>query len=330
MQRFEIGPSDLAASRFAFAPMAELEFLLRRLDRPGSQTATGRAFSASRWALRYEPVRHELETRVLRALRPQSWGVDFTAPPPSRMARTPDDDLEAIRSTPLSVARDQIRRALALGHGVEDDVRSVLDRTDVAIVLADALERLWHLLVEPDWPQLLAIMDRDVLYRADRLVRHGWSAALEGLDARVRWEPGAVVVDGPADDVVQLQGRGLMLVPSVFLSPGPATYTEAPWRPALVYVARGSAALWDPKPSTPLALARLIGRTRAELLLHLDTPASTTHLVAATGQTLGAVGDHLRILREAGLVARSRSGRAVIYRRTPVGDALAAVGSAWS
>lgn len=327
MLRIQVGPDDLAASRFAIAPMAELEYLLRRLDRP-SRTVSGRAFSSSRWAHRYAAVRHDLDARVLRALRPQSWGVDFTAPPPSGgMARTPEDDLAVIRSTPLSVAREQIYRALALGGVVDDDVRRVLERRDIASWLADALERLWRLLIAPDWPQLLAIADRDVLYRAERLVRAGWAAALEDLHARVRWQDGFVLITAHSHEEVRLDGRGLIFVPSVFLHPGLATYTEPPWHPTIVYVARGSAALWEPEPTTPPALARLLGQTRADLLLRLDAPASTTQLCTLTGHTLGAVGDHLRILREAGLVSRTRNGRSVVYRRTPVGDALAAVGS---
>jgi DNA-binding transcriptional ArsR family regulator len=325
--RIQVGPDDLAASRFAIAPMAELEYLLRRLDRP-SRTVSGRAFSSSRWAHRYAAVRLDLDARVLRALRPQSWGVDFTAPPPSGgMARTPEDDLAVIRSTPLSVAREQIYRALALGGVVDDDVRRVLERRDIASWLADALERLWRLLIAPDWPQLLAIADRDVLFRAERLVRVGWAAALEDLHARVRWQHGSVLITAQSHEEVRLDGRGLIFVPSVFLHPGLATYTEPPWHPTIVYVARGSAALWEPEPTTPRALARLLGQTRADLLLRLDAPASTTQLCTLTGHTLGAVGDHLRILREAGLLSRTRNGRSVVYRRTPVGDALAAVGS---
>ena len=327
MLRIEVGPDDLAASRFALAPMAELEHLLRRLDQPRSRTASGRAFSASRWARRYEDVRHDLDARVLQALRPPGWGPDFIAPPPAGMARTPEDDLAVTRSTPLSVAREQVRRALALGGAVDDDVRAVLERPDVASWIANGLERLWRLLISPDWPQLLAIVERDVQHRANRLVRGGWTAALEDLHDRVRWQGGAVVISGMADEQVHLDGRGLMFVPTVFLHPGPATYTEPPWQPAIMYSARGSAALWEPEPTTPPALARLLGTTRAELLLRLDTPASTTQLCLVTGHTIGAVGDHLRILREAGLVTRTRSGRSVVYRRTPVGDAVSAVGT---
>ena len=89
--------------------------------------------------------------------------------------------------------------------------------------------------------------------------------------------------------------------------------------------ARGVAALWErPGRAQPgTALGRLLGPSRAAVLLALDQPASTTQLVAALSQSLGGVGDHLAVLREAGLITRARSGRSVLYRRTPVGDALA-------
>lgn len=53
-------------------------------------------------------------------------------------------------------------------------------------------------------------------------------------------------------------------------------------------------------------------------------PASTTQLVITTGQCVGAVGGHLRILFDAGLLTRPRSGRTVLYQRTPAGDSLVA------
>jgi DNA-binding transcriptional ArsR family regulator len=53
---------------------------------------------------------------------------------------------------------------------------------------------------------------------------------------------------------------------------------------------------------------------------------STTQLVALTGQSLGSVGRHLRILLDSRLIRRGRAGRSVLYSRTPAGDVI--VGSA--
>ncbi len=72
----------------------------------------------------------------------------------------------------------------------------------------------------------------------------------------------------------------------------------------------------------PKALAALLGPGRAELLVALDTPKTTSQLVALTGLPLGSVGRHLRILREAGLVLRRRAGRSVLYHRTAPGQVL--------
>lgn len=48
----------------------------------------------------------------------------------------------------------------------------------------------------------------------------------------------------------------------------------------------------------------------------------SVHLVVLTGQSLGAVGRHLTILRDSGLLRRSRAGRSVLYYRTSLGDDL--------
>jgi DNA-binding transcriptional ArsR family regulator len=72
----------------------------------------------------------------------------------------------------------------------------------------------------------------------------------------------------------------------------------------------------------PGALARLLGPGRAVVFTLLGTPKSTTQLVALTGQALGSVGRHLRVLLDSGLVERRRAGKSVLYYRTHVGEAL--------
>lgn len=125
---------------------------------------------------------------------------------------------------------------------------------------------------------------------------------------------------------IPLDGAGLLLVPSVFVWPGIAAYIEPPWPRSIIYPARGVSALWEaPATAGAGALSDLLGRSRARLLGALDTPASTTQLARALGLAPGAVGDHLAVLLRAGLLERARAGRSVLYRRTPVGDALAAM-----
>ncbi|UWZ40503.1 helix-turn-helix domain-containing protein [Dactylosporangium roseum] len=120
----------------------------------------------------------------------------------------------------------------------------------------------------------------------------------------------------------QDRGRRLLFLPTT----GPRGWVA--WEEpgdvhAIVYPCTG----WLADPGArrpPAALARLIGPVRAEVLTLLAAPKSTTQLVALTGHGLGSVGGHLRVLLDAGLVRRRRSGRSVLYFRTPLGEALAA------
>lgn len=73
----------------------------------------------------------------------------------------------------------------------------------------------------------------------------------------------------------------------------------------------------------PDTLAAILGVTRAGLLVHLETPASSTELAARLGVTTTAVNQHLRTLHAAGLLVSARHGRSVLYRRSDLGDQLA-------
>jgi DNA-binding transcriptional ArsR family regulator len=292
-------------------------------------------------------------------LQRDRWGADFIAPPPiSGLATRVDDELAAVRSTPPEQARAEINYCLADGASASEPVLRVLRSRRAVDLLADALEAAWTALLAPHWPQLQAILERDVLHRAARLTGGGWARALDDLHPNVRWRDGhrSASSRSPASGIrtstaggatqqapstggfveirhfslageLDLGGRGLLFLPSAFGWPSIGIYNEPPWHPALIYPARGIAALWDP-PDAPAgdeqALGRLLGATRASVLLALDEPASTSQLVGELGASLGSVGDHLAALRGADLVSRSRAGRSVLYRRTPVGDALVA------
>lgn len=323
MLRFELAADDLARSRFALSPAFELCCLLRAL-------AYGERSLPPSWSARLRPgferLRHTTALDAVLTLNVPGMGADFTAPPPTGPGQTWAEDLAGIRATPAATARREIT-ALTSARPVRDPrVRAVLDAENAVAALADALDRAWHDLLAPDWPRVRAVCERDVQHRLAIIGTHGWAATVSGLQPGSTWRRGGLeLADVPgAPEPVRLHGDGLLLIPSVFVGPRGACHQDDPWPKTVVYPARGTAALLDAGNRTPpQSLAALLGRTRALLLLELSSPASTTQLARSLGLAPGAVGDHLTVLRRAGLLDRARTGASVLYRRTALGDALA-------
>jgi Family of unknown function (DUF5937)/Helix-turn-helix domain len=326
--RIEVGKDDLTMSRFAVSPLWELTQAMRLLAGPPGRSVLRPWLIRARE--RYQTLTREADVGVILALLPSGWGADFLAPVPAGVSTTIGDLLDQVRSTPAEQARHEVAMALRRQPRVDPRIRRILAGDRVAGYVADVLAAAWQALLEPEWRTLQAILERDVVYRAGQLTSRGWAAALGDLHPELSWEEGRIVLSrmrGGGTDA-ELGGRGLLFVPSVFVWPKLAVGWDPPWPPALVYPARGVAALWEqPRRARPgAALDRLLGPSRAAILIALEEPASTTHLAATLGQSLGGIGDHLAVLRQAGLISRARSGRSVLYRRTPVGDALAAHG----
>ncbi|AVV43269.1 winged helix-turn-helix domain-containing protein [Streptomyces sp. ID05-04B] len=324
MLRFEVSVEDLLRSRFALSPALDLCLLLRSLadhDRPLPRAWATRLMPA------FERLRRETELNAALALHTtRGGGPNFVAPPPRGLNQTWADDLAMIRATPLEAARQEIA-ANATGPAARDPrVRAVLDSTDAVSRIAEAMDQAWQELLAADWPQLRAICERDVVHRVGVIGEHGWATTIESLHPSIAWQAGGIEVGHfPQVGTVRLAGDGLLLIPSVFVE-NIAAHLEDPWPRTLVYPARGTAALWGEQATVPRpdALTALVGRARARLLVALDAPASTSHLARSLAMAPGAVGDHLAILRDAGLLVRARSGRSVLYRRTPLGEALVA------
>ena len=276
---------------------------------------------------RFRELRRRADVDALLVLQPRGYGVDFLLPPPVGVATTVDDLLDVVRATPLAQARREIARALAIGPEPSARLRSVLAarRRDGVPRRRDGGG------LGPAARPGLAAAARDPRARRGAPGRPAGPRRLGGraraTSTRRSATPTArIEIAGPRGEAdVDLGGRGLLLIPSVFVWPHVAYGFDAPWPPALIYPARGVAALWSREPTgAPDGLARLLGPTRAAILTALDEPATTTQLVAALHLSVGGVGDHLAALRAAGVVIRARTGRSVLYTRTSVGDALVA------
>lgn len=66
----------------------------------------------------------------------------------------------------------------------------------------------------------------------------------------------------------------------------------------------------------------LIGATRTYVLRLIEDGCTTGELARRAGVTSGAISQHTRVLREAGLILTSRTGKSVVHTPTPLGNAL--------
>ncbi|GHE34690.1 DUF5937 family protein [Streptomyces capitiformicae] len=324
----EVGADDLGASRFAISPITQVVAALLVLSGRIS------SWAARPWADRNRGRLHamcEAEpdlAALISILGARGYNPDFIAPPPQGSTSTFPQDLAAVRETPAVRARQEVARVFE-GRALPDKVVRIFDSPDPVGRFTHALSLAWEEFVAPDWDRMRTILQRDIAHRADQLITEGWDGVLSELAPTIRWHPqasGAVIeVSGMLHERRVLRKGGILYLPNVF--DGLWFCWDEPWHNAVVYPADGAAALWPTAASHHPATAHLIpliGRSRALILTNMDGPITTTQLTRALRMSLGAVGDHLSVLRKSGLVEGTRTGRAVVYRRTRLGDALLA------
>ncbi|MFF7336579.1 DUF5937 family protein [Streptomyces sp. NPDC008163] len=315
--------SDLLRCRFAVSPLWETQAAVRVLARPEQQ-----GYHLP-WLRRIRDAAAGLELGPLWLLMPDGGHCpDFFSPPPVGPLASFEEEIAAVRAVAPELVRQDIAaslrgrpRALDSPAGqalLADPARSLRD-------LADLLERAWEVLIAPHWPRLRALLEADVAYHSRRLAAVGFERLLGELSPRLRWSGSTLTItDTKSRHSRVLGGQGLVLMPSVFVWPATVGGFEDPWLPAVVYPARGIGGLWtEPGASTPRALARLLGRARADILCALDEPAGTSALAHRLGLAPSSVSEHLSVLRTAGLLTSRRYGHQVLYERTPLGIALA-------
>jgi len=313
-------PADLLAVRFACSPAWETQ-------------AAVRTFADERARSHHEAWQRLVRERVARldlspllAVQPlRGFTPDFLTPPPRTARPRLRDQLAEIRATPPAQVASELERC----RETVTDARygRLLDSflTDPARardLLAARLQETWIELVAPFWVRIRTLLDRDIEQRSRTVARHGLRRALDELHPRLRWTRHGLSCADRSGRAVEVDERGLVLMPSAYLGPNVAAIVDEPWLPTIAYPARGIADLWQTPGAPPDALARLLGRTRALVLGSLDQPLSTTALASLIELSPAGVSRHLLALRDAGLVSTARHGHEVRYSRTALGSAL--------
>ncbi|MFF3845724.1 ArsR family transcriptional regulator [Streptomyces sp. NPDC002328] len=316
---WQVNADTLAGSRFVISPLAETFASLKLLHsgvgaHPG-ETAWLRAhLPGYRARLAADPV----TARLVRAGLGRYWLADFLTPTP-RDGESFAEGVERVRGARAAAARAHLRVSLA------GPLPDVLERDDLPERAAELLEYVWEAGVRPYWERRRRVLEADVAVRTAQVSRGGWAAVLDSLRPGTRWlGESRLQVNAHEYPPREISGAELMFVPVTPRAGWVSWEEEEGWgRYAVVYPCVGALAGEQGRRAVPAALGALLGVGRATVLVLLgEGPLSTTQLVALTGQGLGSVGRHLRVLLEAGVVERRRVGRSVLYSRTGVGDAV--------
>jgi DNA-binding transcriptional ArsR family regulator len=323
MIEIEVTHTDLAQMRFAHSPVRELVASLRVLhDR-------SRHHMYSAWLSEVHGQLGGLRLDLLTALAPSTpYSLDFAAPSSTRPWEVLADELEVVVTTPPATVRAELdwvyqgRRLPSVLRPLYDDPAGQLP------MVVDQMHRYWQVAVEPVWRRLRALCAADLSYRMERFAVGGLAHVLDGLHPELVFERDRLRIDKPyrCHHRVDLTGTGIVFVPCAFSWPSLSVQCcGGADQPALSYPPRGVAELWAQPPAGQLdRLRALVGRTRATMLATLGLPATTTQLAGQLAMSPAAVSQHLKILKGTALVTARRSGRAVLYQRTPAATALLA------
>ncbi|MFH0520952.1 winged helix-turn-helix domain-containing protein [Streptomyces sp. M41] len=326
MGLWQIGTDTLARSRFVVSPFVETFASLKLLHtgagaHPGEDAWLRAHMPGYRALLAADPV----TALLVGAGLGRSWLADYFTPTPGEDERF-EDVVARVRATDPAQARADLRVSLA------GPLPAALERDDLPERSAALLTHVWEETVRPYWERRRRVLEADVVARTAQVGQGGWAAVLDSLRPGTRWLGRSrfqVNLNAyPPREVAS--GAELMFMP-VTPRTGWVSW-EGRQRYAVVYPCAGVLAEDHDRRPVPAGLGVLLGGARAGVLVLLGSPMSTTQLVAVTGQALGSVGRHLRVLLDAGLVERRRAGRSVLYSRTAAGEVLvkAAGGDQWA
>jgi DNA-binding transcriptional ArsR family regulator len=313
-------PTDLRRCRFAVSPAFETISAIR-LTSPHEN-----AGYHQRWLDSVSPQLDALDLRPITLLQPRrGYTPDFLAPPPAGPAAQFDEDLARIAATPPDRVGAEIARSLNDTPGAADSAVGRLllgDPVEVLTLLTTLIRRTWQSVIEPAWLRVRALLDADVGFQSRRLAEGGLDRLFAELHPALRWRGNTLIRERGDDDHRDLHGEGLVLMPSAFKGDQVVVVIDPPWQPTVIYPARGIGTLWQTVSGTAdAALSRLIGRTRAALLIGLTDPATTTALAHRYALAAGTVSEHLSVLRDAGFIVGERHRHEIRYRRTALGAA---------
>jgi DNA-binding transcriptional ArsR family regulator len=316
--RIHFTAADLARVRFAPrpAPIQELNAALSMMCSPAETLLYGR------WRQR---LLRSLPKAVqpLRDLVPGSEAPGFI----DVLSDTLRDGLETERGTDREMVRTEIERVYATAKGTYSPPPWIRDLhrgdADAWRVLMRAQYAAFDTALGPVWPIVQDLHQAEFTRYAVAVAERGLGAALTDAIPGSRLGDDVWEFAAPRGQEIKLRGQGMVLLPT-FHWTGHPLIACAPDSPLIITYPAGPGLPLSPDTvqGSPDALAGVLGRTRADLLLMLDREHTTGDLARRLGVGSATVSEHTAALRGAGLITTVRAGRAVLHRRTALGSLL--------
>lgn len=273
--------------------------------------------------LRRRELGAAVRTRLMSIAPDASYFPDLLTPPEAALG------LEAAIDTILGTPKPQLGAEIGRLPGRPGSGSWLTDvaagRRATIAALGDLLRAYHQLAIEPYWTRLRLWVDGDLAARRALLHDGGVGRLLDSFRPMMRWHDPVLELRGhPSDRDVHLGGRGLLLVPSYFCWRHPITIFDPALPQVVVYPVEHSPDWLDrgPDRTDRPALDRLLGNTRAAVLLASRGGCTTGDLAHRLGAAEATVSYHTGILREAGLLTSRRRANTVLHVITPLGTAL--------
>jgi len=187
--------------------------------------------------------------------------------------------------------------------------------------------------VAPYWDDIRRHLALEVAARTQAMATSGIEALFRSLHPTVRWHsPALELLSHPGPPVeVHLYGRGIELVPIVFLSSieGPFWNVDDPSASAVLFYpavlrrsdgakifAAGVESVASGGSCDDGPLAELMGRTRAAALTAIAGGCTTSALARRVGISNAGASQHTSVLRRSGLITTVRDGASVVHDRS--------------
>ena len=222
-----LSTEDLIGMRFAFSPLCETILSFRVLLKPDEHIVH------IPWATRARKALRGTNLRPLAMMYAEGHACpDFLSPPPTVSLASFEHELERFRETPSDLIRDdvehfvyQVTEVISRRHLGPEQARALdgyLKAPRVSLHrLAETLLRYHDLAIAPYWPRMHALLEGDMLKRAQALALGGAEALFSDLNPDLHYRGGSLELNRPYrstctvdDSFLVLEQHPFTLLPS--------------------------------------------------------------------------------------------------------------------